>query len=1114
MGVLQQKKAPPKDFVKQKKKVGKTKQAAKNDTRTDFKVKRVQMPAQSAILAEKGGEVTHRRLGLLELLAHTAHHSPKARRDAFRGLLELCHAHEGVLRSNLARIVEASSLAPVDQNSEVRKAFRQFMDWLLEELHSDAVAAFAPALALHVRSALSHVSAEVRDDGLLLLELYLARLGTARVFGDAEAARLVAILCQLTARADTSLACLYRLLDGQQRSQASDRGLAAVAAASPAEVSLHSVLNGCLLGGAEDASFTAQSREEGEEDLRPDSPVWAFCIRTWLQASELPGGAGAGAPSREAAARSSRVRLRVAAVLETSLHLSWTPSGGSVARTAWAAALLPSASQVRDLVNVVKRGEWPLRVSQASGGARGGPAAATNLRMVRVLAVLAAGAAPPEAPRSHLAILARAASGRLLDVAGAPWEGGGAADLATASAASAGPGPSVTSSEGDGVELAGLSGATGIAHALRSLDLLWCCTAAAAGTSSGEAVLAEAADASTLVGAVARLLAGGGGGGDEAARFCSAPALLALPLAAVMLGVSPTAAAAAADPSGSPPRALFPAWPVALIAAGEPCLWDAVERTVPGAASDWVLAWPKLLWYLGHTAPELSAFVLGLLLETAKHVERAGSHLAPLFLRACPLLMPYFAGMPAANGSSDVPPPVTRLPSSLEGLTGPQGQAVALLAHLPAFSENLMYRLSQLVCRWSDVGTAGDEVQAGSDMAACRLSPACCGLILEQLLRGGGSDLLRARLRVVLALARASPRLAPRAPERAARAEAVALQLCDAAADWLMAEGAVAAGATGAGGSAMEDGGLDYDGGRRLALQVLALPLCARAAEDPAADGNVAAGAATGPAAPPPRTLCFFFLCAARTPPPAPGAADPRGVQDAESDAEWCAFLREAFEVIVLRSSGRSVAADAAGTGAAAALAAVESPLCNPGRCGGLSDPSSGFGSVSAGAALADASRRLAQMFVAAWMRSVPASRWPLAYELLAKLCAQHLAGGQQRSGSASASAGGSGSGGGSARGADGGTAWSLCAAAALLLAAAIGFRNEREVARSSWGSPAIGLGVAHLGDVALGPAGPQEVQAAIATELKRLGNGQGAAGHAPGLAAALAELKASLRLL
>ena len=50
----------PKDFTKVKNKVGKKKKEKSNEMKTDYKVKKVQMPAQHA-LEEKGEEVTHRK---------------------------------------------------------------------------------------------------------------------------------------------------------------------------------------------------------------------------------------------------------------------------------------------------------------------------------------------------------------------------------------------------------------------------------------------------------------------------------------------------------------------------------------------------------------------------------------------------------------------------------------------------------------------------------------------------------------------------------------------------------------------------------------------------------------------------------------------------------------------------------------------------------------------------------------------------------------------------------------------------------------------------------------------------------------------------------------------
>ncbi|CAK0804537.1 unnamed protein product, partial [Prorocentrum cordatum] len=121
-----------------------------------------------------------------------------------------------------------------------------------------------------------------------------------------------------------------------------------------------------------------------------ESPVWGFCLRAWLQAGELPPSARGGAA---AAARPGFTKLRCAAVMERALErdgiLEGQGSGGGAGGAEGAAApLRPSRSQLASLAGLVKRGEWPLAVE--SGGSFEVLAASVNLRLARVLALLAA----------------------------------------------------------------------------------------------------------------------------------------------------------------------------------------------------------------------------------------------------------------------------------------------------------------------------------------------------------------------------------------------------------------------------------------------------------------------------------------------------------------------------------------------------------------------------------------------------------------------------------------------------------------------------------------------------------------------------------------------------
>ncbi|CAK9019610.1 unnamed protein product [Durusdinium trenchii] len=171
-------------------------------------------------------------------MAHLQHHSPKVRRDALHGLLELCRNHPGVLNVNLAQILDSIALCATDGSPDVRAANRSFQGFLLEAMPGEALAAFGSKLALQVRGALSHVSGEVREDGLKLLELYLSRLGTKQVLSPSEASRLIGTLCKLHKHVELVLPCLLQL---------SSHTAPALAGSTPdLQVSLQDVLDGKL----------------------------------------------------------------------------------------------------------------------------------------------------------------------------------------------------------------------------------------------------------------------------------------------------------------------------------------------------------------------------------------------------------------------------------------------------------------------------------------------------------------------------------------------------------------------------------------------------------------------------------------------------------------------------------------------------------------------------------------------------------------------------------------------------------------------------------------------------------------------------------------------------
>eukprot|EP00927_Polykrikos_kofoidii_P033915 TRINITY_DN28750_c0_g1_i1.p1 TRINITY_DN28750_c0_g1~~TRINITY_DN28750_c0_g1_i1.p1 ORF type:complete len:1108 (-),score=186.98 TRINITY_DN28750_c0_g1_i1:44-3367(-) len=1096
----EKKKAAPKDFQKQVNKVGKKKMAARNETKVDYTVKRIQMPSQTSVLEEKGEEVTYRKLGLLELLGHTQHHSGKVRRDAYRGLQELCGAHAGVLRSNLARILDACVTAAIDSNQDVRAAFRAFQGWLLKELPHDAVAAFAPTLALHVRSALSHVSAEIRQDGLLLLQLYLEHLGAGRVLSQTEASRVIDTLCQINSQSDLVLDCLIELLKPPVVAGAGVGVFGPCAVESdptapahgvevwvpPPQISLHAALDGRLhdqAGAAPVAAAPCVREMAAEIPPLGDSPVWGFCIRSWLQAGDFPGPGGGG---RDGSSKPGLARLRCSAVLERALDTAQMLGGfgGDGAALPRVASLRPSEHQFLALVGIVRRGEWPL---QTDVGSNLRPLADTvNLRMSRVLILLACGGAPPGASNYHVSLLARAALNCIAHFC-ETVRGVNIVGLRNAQV------PAATRMSGGTVSLV-LGGAASVAHSLRSLDLLWCCSPAfhtAAGISGSSTmgsrvpkstafipVLHDAADHLRLTMAVSQLLDGGvaGGAENDVARAVSSPALLALPLAASLLGMRPTTTASTKCCGASLPPLFGLSWPMAMASMGEPCLAGVVEEVVPGIVRRWVTAWPKLLWYLGPTEPAVSSFLLDLLLELAKQAARAGSLFETLFREVCPMFLPFLVGL-----SGTELPPVARLPASS------QTQAAAVVAHFPRLRPPIVARLGDVLCRWSDIGIADgaaestDKSAGSTDAPPVGLHADYCECLLDTMLRFRGAstmdhssgvdanELLQARLRISFDVVCATSAGPPASAALAAKAEGTALRLCDTIAAWLMGEGAAAVGAIG-------DGRLSYDSGRRLALRSLAWLQC-RKALALSKRSHIAS-----------RIVCFFFFCAARVPLDV-------GVATVDEDAEtadWTSFLREVFDVLVVRDDGRSLCPDDSDAGIVSAV--LDGPLCHPARlvdagCGnarkggdGRADIGSGsFGTMAAQAIVA---KRLAQMLTATWFRALPNSLWSAAYELLVKLCLLQFA--------AASSA-------------------SQLNACAQVLAAAITVRNERRIPTDTWGVSASAhcLDQACVGELRLGDAGPKEVREAVGAQLQRLGDSVAAVSDA-----GKRELTAVLQLL
>ncbi|CAK9112941.1 Hypothetical protein SCF082_LOCUS52361 [Durusdinium trenchii] len=464
------------------------------------------------------------------------------------------------------------------------------------------------------------------------------------------------------------------------------------------------------------ATFARPPKSSGtstEETCETDAEMWDFCLRAWMQAEPLPRGAVKGKTDQS---KPGLVRLRAAAVLEQSLQGVQLGSQ-------------PTAAQVSTLSGLVKRKEYPIIVED--GSPYRPLADAINLRLAHVLALLAAGRGPSDAAPKHLERLAWAALEVVEERRVKPF-----------------------------------SPTAGLCHALRVLDLLWCCAGTADDTFIGH-----------LAG-VTGALANGTGVPDK--ELCpTAASLLSVPLTASLLGLQPL-----------PP----PGLPVPSDHATSSAL-QRVEN-LDRMAEAWVTSWPKMLWYLGSSYPEFSSFLMSMILQLAKRA-RPHSLCANLLAAVLPLLVPFIAG------ARESAPPLARLPLA-------QPLAAAMVFHFPRLSMRLIQAITSALGRWSSARrTEGDA-----------LSDDCCQLLLEAILEDHGrpidaGELLVPRLQAALALLQM--------PTESPQGEVSAVKLANVVAAWLMETVSTSTGFQDMDHPVKDHGPADR---RHLTFQSLVWPLC------------------------------------------------------------------------------------------------------------------------------------------------------------------------------------------------------------------------------------------------------------------------------------------------
>ena len=173
------KRAAPADFAREKGKVGRAKRAPANETKPEFRTRRLAVAGQSvAKETAPGAAVSARNLTVPELLAQLGGHpSAKVRAEAAAGLEEVLGRAPAAVAQQLGPLLGALAPRALDPERPTRRAALR----LLRALGADAecrrvLPAFLPVLMTATQAALTHVELPIRTDALGFLEALLEAL--------------------------------------------------------------------------------------------------------------------------------------------------------------------------------------------------------------------------------------------------------------------------------------------------------------------------------------------------------------------------------------------------------------------------------------------------------------------------------------------------------------------------------------------------------------------------------------------------------------------------------------------------------------------------------------------------------------------------------------------------------------------------------------------------------------------------------------------------------------------------------------------------------------------------------------------------------------------------
>ncbi|KAK7066848.1 hypothetical protein SK128_015945 [Halocaridina rubra] len=166
------KKAKKADFQKVKLKVGKKLKKAQNETKTDFRARKIILKEQLAVKPTQV-LVTKKRHDVKELLSRLSYHNVYVRQDGVNGLKELVNHNEPpLLLPHLSTFVVRATPCILDPDPLIRTSVIKFLEALIMKM-GPSIEPYFHILATHLSCAMVHLNVGVQGDSLQLMKVLI-----------------------------------------------------------------------------------------------------------------------------------------------------------------------------------------------------------------------------------------------------------------------------------------------------------------------------------------------------------------------------------------------------------------------------------------------------------------------------------------------------------------------------------------------------------------------------------------------------------------------------------------------------------------------------------------------------------------------------------------------------------------------------------------------------------------------------------------------------------------------------------------------------------------------------------------------------------------------------